>query len=769
MDKNEQQAEQEQRRVEALNEIGFSLERMKEEAVRWRVDFEMDWTQDYQQYNTSARNLPPTKREGREHQQGEEASYRQTADNITRPKVIITAARLGDMLFPTNEANWALGITPVPDIPDELVGPPPPSMVLVDDGQGNQVQQEQPGEWTAETLLDAKREFARKRMTGMADKIKDQFGESKYDEHGRAAIFEACLYGTGVLYGPMLKNKKKHGPSGARMVAGATPSVEHVDLWSFFPQPSRSIDECEHVFRLHLLPKRGLRQLVRQPGFDSKQISRLLSAEPQHGGLLTAALERGAIRPDANVLLSDRFAVWQFRGPMPKEAFSAFVSGLVVQGDIEPKDAEDVLKTMMEDNLSEVDCEVWFSQGVVIKMALSTLEVGELGYYVYNYEENPNSIFGRGVAYLCRDDQHATNQLWHAMMLNSMMSAGPQIGVNKGAVETQPGRATSFAADKPRVWALKSDVADINKVFSVFIIPNVTKDIMGLYERAKQNADEHTMTPLIAQGEPTSAVPTSSGMAMLMNAANVVMRRLAKGWDDNITIPLVTAFYDWNMVNSTDESIKGDYCVIAKGASHLLIKDIQAQHLQFATQLFSTNPVLAPYMKAEVFAVRNVEMLDMVPSEMLYTEAQVQERARQAGEKPDPEVLKAQAAQATAEAAMKRAEIEGQATQARLELEREIAQMTHASRMADIQARERIQSMQVQVSNNTVYAKLMELQKDERVEMQALIAKLTTEGAKIDLGQYTADSRARVEAEKIASKEAQTQIEAKVEASPEIQ
>ncbi len=671
------------------------------------------------------------------------------------------------MLFPTNDANWALDITPKPDIPDSMIPPPPPS--LATDEQGQQV--EQPAQpYTPDQVWEIKRAIARKACTGMSETIKDQFGESHYDEHGRNIIFDACLYGTGVLRGPILKNKKRHtfqAKSGydVKMVKSAKPSVEHVDIWSFFPQPSRSIDECEHVFRLSILPRRGVRQLASQPGFDKKQVARLLGMQPQHGALVTGAL--GSIRPDAQVVLSDRYSVWEYRGPMPKDAFAAFVSGMVNQGDLTADDAADVLAEMQKDELHEIDCEVWMSQGVVIKMALSTLPPGELGYYVYNYEKDPNSIFGKGVAYLCRDDQTATNQLWHAMMLNSMMSAGPQIGVRKSSVIPQgtDGRASTFAADRPRVWALNDDVADIKQVFSVFVIPNVTDKIMGMYERAKQNAVEHTMTPLIAQGEPTSAVPTSSGTAMLMNAANVVMRRLAKGYDDDITIPLLDSFYDWNMVNSDDDSIRGDYCVIARGSSHLLIKDVMTQHLQFATQLFTSNPVLAPYMKAKVFADKNIEMLDMSPADMLYTDEQVAEQQKAKGEQPDPELMKAQAAQAVAEAQKVKAETEQAIAADKMEWQREERKYANQERMADINGRIAIQTMQLEGARWSVLQSMAQMESDERQGFAKIVADLEKHGATVDLGQYTADTKARVEVEKIVSNEAKVDKEIKAEKS----
>lgn len=765
--KEEAVREREEKRIAALDGIGMALEADKEKAVRWRAEYELMWMEAYQQYQTSAQYIAPAKREGSTIAP-ETEEYRQTSDNITRPKVIVISARMSDMLFPTTEANWDMDASPKPDIPDELLPPPQPGPPDPETGE-----QAPPQPYTPDQIELLKQQIAKKAAGKMRTEIKDQLAESKYDDQGRATIFDGCLYGTGVMRGPVVKAKRRHlhGQGGYNpvMKQQAKPTVEHVDLWSFYPQPSRNMEECEHVHVLHVLPKRGLRKLSKQKGFDSAQIQRLLNQEPVHGGVATSALDRGVLRPDANVVLSERYTVWEYRGPMPKEGLKHFVDGLMLQGELNEEEARQLTEEMEKDQLSEIDCEVWFCQGIVIKMALSTLPSGDLGFYVFNYEKNPASIFGYGVAHLCRDDQLAANQLWHAMMLNTMMSAGPQIGVRKGSLEAQGGRTISLSASKPRVWALNEEITDIRHALSVFVIPNVTKDMMAVYERAKANADEHTLTPMIAQGEPTSATPTSSGTAMLMNAANVVNRRLAKSWDADITIPMIGNLYDWNMAFNPDESIKGDYCVIAKGSSHLLVKDVQTQHIQFATQMFSNNPMLAPYMKPRAFADRNIEMLDLSVQEMLFTDAEMEENAKAQGEQPDPETIKAQAAMATAQAAMERVKLEGQIQQARLEAEAEDRRLAHQERMADIEARMRIQEMQLMSADRVLMGKMAEMERDERIEMERLFADIQKHGSQLDLEQYRVDTATRLGAEKIASQEMMQAEEIKVEkANPKV-
>jgi len=53
--------------------------------------------------------------------------------------------------------------------------------------------------------------------------------------------------------------------------------------------------------------------------------------------------------------------------------------------------------------------------------------------------------------------------------------------------------------------------------------------------------------PIVAQGEAGPRSETATGRSILMNSANIMIRRAVKLFDDNITKPLITRFYHWNM------------------------------------------------------------------------------------------------------------------------------------------------------------------------------------------------------------------------------
>jgi hypothetical protein len=744
------------KRQQIIDELGAGLMTMLDQAISSRSEAENRWMSDIRQYEAMPEIIAGTK------DSIDSAEYRKTGDNITRSKVLLVTSRLGDMLFPTNEANWDLEPSPSPKMP--------PGVVKDVDEQGQPLPPEAVKEMTYKAATAA--------AYAMKTAVKDNLEESSYSAHGRQAIYQAVLYGTGIIKGPYTKAHRKtswsaDGTATKEYVEQLSPSARHVDLWNFYPQPSRSMDECEHVFELHMMPKMKLRRLVKQPGFDKEAINRLLEMEPDLGKLATglAIDQRGAhTRTDSSndIFIKGRYAVWEYSGPVPKEALIAFITSMALAGNISPEAVAAIGEALEADNLNVVDTELWMSQGVVIKAMLRPVRDCEtLGYYVFNYEVNPDSIFGFGVPFLTRDDQMAVNQVWHAIMLNTMMSAGPQIGVRKGAIEPSQGRTYDLSCTKPRVWVMTDEADDINKALSVFNVPNVVGRMMPVYERIKVNADEHTMMPAVAQGEATAGVPTTGGMAMLMNAANVVMRRLAKQWDDDITLKLIPEFVAWNEQFNDDPAIRGDYNVIAKGASHLLIKDIQAQHIQFATQLFTSNPLLQPYMKPGEWARANIDILELSGKNMLKTDAEVEEQQAAAGEQPNPEVLKSQALQAQAEAAQMRAQAEKDAKESESEWRNNDRLLDHTERMRELDIRDSAMKMQLQAARFGYLHKLASLDSKERVDMAQIAKDLNIAEADQQLLKYEADFKGQLKAQEIVNNEKKLATEVAVE-SPDV-
>lgn len=127
------------------------------------------------------------------------------------------------------------------------------------------------------------------------------------------------------------------------------------------------------------------------------------------------------------------------------------------------------------------------------------------------------------------------------------------------------------------------------------------------------------------QGDATQSVPTSSGLAMLFNAASIVMRRAASCFDDEVGLPVMQRMYWWNMLYNDRQDIKGDYDIKPLGQAKMLVKDVQIQHLQAFMQQ-SMNPQLAPFINLPEALKLWTNLLELPTDKVLNDIATVQQQ-----------------------------------------------------------------------------------------------------------------------------------------------
>jgi hypothetical protein len=525
--------------AEKLQAFGFGLQRLAQEQVGIRQVIEDRWLADLEQY--MGQYDAETK------ERLAKTSGSQAFVNITRSKTTAAEARLSDMLFPSDDKNWGIQPTPVPDL-DKAVGSTDPNLA----------------EFAKQQL-----QLATERAEAMAKEIDDQLVEAKYHQVARDVIHDACLFGTGIIKGPVIINRTRKM---WQQVAGAVhqlqvvnefrPGVEHVKIWDFFPDMSASkIEECAFIFERRYVTKKQLIELAKRPGYLTDQIRQVIAESPRMvasvGGTYIARM-RELSGLQAN-LDDHRYELWEYHGPVEKDNLR--MCGCEVD----------------DDELTEIEAVVAFINGRVIKADLNPLETNESPYSTFCFEDDDTSVFGVGVPYLLRNEQKIVNAAWRMTLDNAALSTGPQIVVNREKVIPSD-NAWDLKAKK--IWWGIDDEVDVNKAFAAFEINSHQAELTDIFDRARELADEVTSLPMLAQGEQGEAPDTLGGTSILMNAANVVLRRVVKQFDDGITKPFIGRMYDWNMQNSEKEEIKGDFEVDARGSSALMVKETQTQALQ---------------------------------------------------------------------------------------------------------------------------------------------------------------------------------------------
>lgn len=586
---------------------------------------------------------------------------------LTRQKVHGWEARINDMLFPTDDKNWGITPTPVPDLQGKALQAAEEAKALAaraneQIGEGNkegaQASIAEGDRWAdmAETL-EREIDTARKCTAAMESEINDQLIECNYNVRCRDVIRDAVKLGTGIMKGPMVSHRKRQkwvkGPDGRwnyTMVDDPRPDMSRVDIFNFFPDMSaRTIAETEFTFERWLPNRAVLKKLTQQMGFDKAAVAQLLEDGPRED--LPDYFVRMREITGVEQSMESRYVVWEYHGSLePQElATIALATG-----------SEQIAEQMMEDPTAEIRVILFFCQNKLLKFGIHPLDSNESLYSAFVFEPDDACIFGFGVPHQMEDSQKALNGAWRMMMDNAGLSVGPQIVVDKSQLEPEDG---SWELLPRKVWRrIASGVAGQSEPFAVHNIPNNQVELARIVELARQFADDETSMPLIAQGEQGAHItPTSGGMSMLMNNANVVFRRIVRQFDDQMTTPNIRRLYDWNMQFNPREDIKGDMEVDARGSSVLLVKEVQAQNLMQIVSNWSGHPIFGSMVKIAPLLRKTLQALMIPANEIIKDDATIKAEAAimaRQQQPPSPDEVRLQIATMENETRMTMAELQ---------------------------------------------------------------------------------------------------------------
>lgn len=635
---------------------------------------------------------------------------------LTRSKTNAGESQLVDLLFPNDDKNYGIKPTPNPDVVKEMDDHTP---AMVD---GESFNDDETGEpITNADLAARKMEIAKERCENMEREIEDQLIETKYNSLCRKAIHDSCVVGTGVLKGPVVMGKldkvySEVGPDNFQLELreSFTPGVEIVRPWDFFPDLSASdISEAEFVFERRYMSRQQIADLPKRKGFQVDQVRRVLKMTPQQTQHTTSYQDDVRLLAGLSDTLNDsRFETWEYNGPIDNDV-------LIDVGAIDlPQDEEEAAAAIEELSGEQTMATVFYCGGVVMGARVHLMDyAGYMPYRVFNWEPDDSSIFGYGIPRMVRDEQSIINSTWRMMLDNGAITAGPQIGMNKKAIQPADGNWNI----KPfKIWNMIGHADDIRKVFSSVEFKSNLAELQGIYSIGRTLFDEVSGVPMLQQGEQGPASQTLGGMSMLMNAANTVRRRQVKDWDDNITEPLISDFYHWNMSHNDDNSIKGDYQVDARGTSALLVKETQAAALTNFMSVAGSNPVFAPVLQLKaVDVLREWVKTQGLPSSLLPTDDELEAYQKQQaeenqGQPQDPSIMVEQSRM--------------EQLQAKQQFEKEMYQMRMAQEQQEQQVNQSIKQQQMaadmQIHQGRERIEIMKLAQNEKINSEKLMVEL---------------------------------------------
>ena len=443
---------------------------------------------------------------------------------------------------------------------------------------------------------------AQKAARRMEKLIHDQIEESNGASEIRNSLFEAALFGTGIVKGPFNFNKTlnrwttEEGERSYSPVSVRVPRIEFVSIWDFFPDPNATtMAECEYVFHRHRMNRTQLRSLSKLPYFDKDAIRECLQMGPNY-------IEKDYEQELKDDSRSDdygasQFEVLEYWGVMDAE-YARQVGMEVDEG---------------VDDLDEIQINAWICNGKMLRAVVNPFTPFRVPYHAFTYERNPYSFFGIGVAENMDDSQKIMNG--HARMAidNLALSGSLVFDVDETALvggqsmEIYPGKVFRRQAGVP------------GTAINGLKFPNTSQENMMMFDKFRQLADEQTGIPSYSHGQTgvQSMTRTASGMSMLLGAASLNIKTVIKNLDDFLLKPLGEAYFQWNMQFLESElGVEGDLEVKATGTNSLMQKEVRSQRLTMFLQT-AANPAVAPFIKINKLISELAYSLDLDPDELL--------------------------------------------------------------------------------------------------------------------------------------------------------
>jgi hypothetical protein len=717
-----------ERTQERLQAFGQSMSHQRDEWIRARYSYGVDkrWLEDEDQYNAkdnvnkAASQMMTSVEQGYPVTTQNAKPHRSTVYiGLTRQKTNAAEARISDILLPTDDRNWGIKPTPKP----KLMAMSRDTQMAGDKETGQPLMHPETGQPLAmRDIARAAMQTAREKSDAMQLEIEDQLIECDYNGELRKVIHNAARLGTGVIKGPIVTNRTRKAWQPYKDMEGntihqldivneVTPASFSIDPRNVWPDPGcgDSIHNGKGVYEREQMTSRQVRDLAKQPGFMKEQLRKVLEEGPKKSATFQELKDE-----DQRDIARDVYEMWSYWGEVDHDDLEA--AGI---------------KMGEKDELRAVSACVVMINSTIVKAFLNPLEGGDLPYDFYVWERVSDSVWGYGIPYLMRAQQKVLNAAWRQMMDNAGVSSGPQIIVKAGAIQPAD---KQWQISARKIWFATDEVDDVRKAFTAVEFNSHQVELSGIIKMAMELADMETGVPVIMQGEKGAAPDTVGGMQMLMNSANVVLRRLVKQFDDMVTRPHIRRYYDYNMMYNEDEEIKGDFSIDARGSSALLIRDIQNQ--AFLNLLAAgANPVYGVYLDTQKLFEKALQAQHIDPKDVFKSEEElekIKEQQKNPQEAPpDPAMA---VAQLRGQIEMEKAKAQNAGDMAELQVRQGIAQQEGEIRMAEMQLTREIEMLKMANTQNLtleqIKAKLADTAMRERGKKELYAAeanlKMTT-------------------------------------------
>lgn len=501
---------------------------------------------------------------------------------LTNIKCRAAKAWIKDIMLIPGERPFDVDPTPVPDLPPEIaenakrelfteylrrkaldMGVLPeqvtPEMINPDELM-------QGGKELYDELLSMLKEVADDEAERLANEIDDDLKEGGWYEALENTIDDIVDFPAGFIAGPILRKKKKlewqtnpNGKSFPAIVNKIVREWDNVSPFDLYPSPGARTLQDGYLIHINRFSPTDLNALKEIPGFSKEAIEHVLAEYPGgHRMHLTFEQERARLE-DRDYDRNDPVARYDTIKYIGRAQGNLLLEwGLKTDQITNPADDYEIIAYMIG--------------GTVISARLNPHPLGKRRYYSASFAGKHDSIFGgKGVPQLMIDTASICNSCARAIVRNMGVASGPQVWALTDRI---PGNVDVTEMHPWKLWQFTSKKVGASgaEIPMGFFQPNpIVEVLIKLYDYFYKQASEVTGVPGYGYGQEqmTGAGKTSSGLAMLMNAASKGLKEVAKHIDGGIIKP--TVYEDWLHIMLTEpEKAGGDAEIIARASEYLI-------------------------------------------------------------------------------------------------------------------------------------------------------------------------------------------------------
>lgn len=403
----------------------------------------------------------------------------------------------------------------------------------------------------------------------IADRLHDADWENQFIEF----IEHFCIYPAAIMKSPSIKHIASQRWDGDTVAVERdfVRQVENISPFDFYPAPyAEDIQTADYVIERRRMTRNELLALRNAAGYSAEVIDEIFETNPK-GSLLGLSDEDKHPASDTIGMEESEITAYDAIG-----YYGALLNETLAEYGVEFDDDE---------LAGSSEAEVWVVAGRVIKCMLNPDPAGHRPFFKACFERVPGAFWGISPAMRLRDTQRVCTSAARSLIRNMRYSSGPIGEVEKGRVKDgQP--VTAVLPNTIRVVS-EDNTGSGRPAYNFYTVPSQINELSALFDKYHNTGYDLIGIPRLAFGG-TQGIGTvgrtSGGMSIVMNQSTKAIKHALRMIEKGLIEPVIQSFIDYELRTTTDDTLRGDVRVYARGVSGLMEQETQNSNLEWALQ-----------------------------------------------------------------------------------------------------------------------------------------------------------------------------------------